>query len=392
MRLHLSKNSCQGQSFSEMHPKGISYGQLKDWFYQFSRRRLLMLVYIHIPYCDSKCHYCSFNTYVDKFDTREAYMHALYQQIVFELERFGAKENSIETLFIGGGTPSTVAPELYAPIFALLRPYLQKDAEITTEANPNSATKTWLEGMKELGVNRVSFGVQSFNAEKLKRLNRAHNPQQAKDAIAHAHTLGFKHISLDLIYNYQGDTESLLLKDIETAFTLPIDHISAYELTIEDGTKFASTPEVRQDDENLAFFVTEQIEARGFKAYEISNFGTYQSKHNKGYWEIKDYIGAGAGAVGFLKERRFYPQTAIEAYVENPLHISEEVLTEEELLTEKIFLGLRSDVGIEKASLSVAMIQRATLLCDEKKLSQTTTHFYNENFFLSDELSLYILG
>jgi len=351
-----------------------------------------MLLYIHIPYCDSKCHYCSFNTYVDKFDTREDYMHALYKQLSFELERFEAKKNSIETLFIGGGTPSTVSPELYAPLFKLLQPYLQKDAEITTEANPNSATKEWLSGMKDLGVNRVSFGVQSFNANKLKLLNRAHNPQQAKDAITHAHSLGFTHISLDLIYNYQGDTEALLLNDIENAFALPIDHISAYELTIEDGTKFSSTPEVRQEDENLAFFVTAQIEKRGFKAYEISNFGTYQSKHNKGYWEIKDYIGAGAGAVGFLKDRRFYPTTTIESYIENPLNITEEVLTQEELLTEKIFLGLRSDIGIEKSSLSTDMIQRANLLCDENKLSASTTHYYNENFFLSDEVSLYILG
>jgi len=351
-----------------------------------------MLLYIHIPYCDSKCHYCSFNTYVDKFDTREDYMHALYKQLSFELERFEAKKNSIETLFIGGGTPSTVSPELYAPLFKLLQTYLQKDAEITTEANPNSATKEWLSGMKDLGVNRVSFGVQSFNANKLKLLNRAHNPQQAKDAITHAHSLGFTHISLDLIYNYQGDTEALLLNDIENAFALPIDHISAYELTIEDGTKFSSTPEVRQEDENLAFFVTAQIEKRGFKAYEISNFGTYQSKHNKGYWEIKDYIGAGAGAVGFLKDRRFYPTTTIESYIENPLNITEEVLTQEELLTEKIFLGLRSDIGIEKSSLSTDMIQRANLLCDENKLSASTTHYYNENFFLSDEVSLYILG
>ena len=347
---------------------------------------------MHIPYCDSKCHYCSFNTYVDKFDTREAYMHALHKQILFELERFGATENSIETLFIGGGTPSTVAPELYAPLFELLNPYLQKEAEITTEANPNSATKAWLEGMRNLGVNRVSFGVQSFNADKLRLLNRAHNPQQAKDAIMHAKKLGFEHISLDLIYNYQGDTEALLLNDIETAFTLPIDHISAYELTIEEGTKFSATPEVRQEDENLAFFVTEQIEKRNFKAYEISNFGTYQSKHNKGYWEIKDYIGAGAGAVGFLKDRRFYPTTGIEAYIENPLNISEELLTIDELLTEKIFLGLRSNIGIVKSSLTSNMQQRADLLCEEKKLSATTTHYYNDNFFLSDELSLYILG
>lgn len=351
-----------------------------------------MLVYIHIPYCDSKCHYCSFNTYVDKFDTRQAYMKALYQQLAHELERFDAEEHSIETLFIGGGTPSTVAPELYAPLFTLLKPYLQKNAEITTEANPNSATKEWLRGMRTLGVNRVSFGVQSFDADKLKALNRAHDPQQAEDAIHHAKALGFEHLSLDLIYNYKGDTKTLLLRDIEHAFSLPIDHISAYELTIEDGTKFSATPEVRQENENLAFFVSDEIEKRGFKAYEISNFGTYQSSHNKGYWEIKDYIGAGAGAVGFLKDKRFYPQTGIEAYIENPLHITEEPLSEDELLTEKIFLGLRSIIGIEKSCLSDKMIGKANILCEEKKLLSTKTHYYNDDFFLSDELALYILG
>lgn len=351
-----------------------------------------MLIYLHIPYCDSKCHYCSFNTYVDKFETQSKYMKALHQQLTFELKRFDVKAQTIETLFIGGGTPSTVSPELYAPIFELLHPYLKKNAEITTEANPNSASKEWLEGMKKHGVNRVSFGVQSFHAQKLKALNRAHNPQQAKEAIHTAKELGFAHLSLDLIYNYQGDTKELLLNDISEAFSLPIDHISAYELTIEDGTKFSATPEVRQEDENLAFFVTDEIEKRGFKAYEISNFGTYQSRHNKGYWELKNYIGAGAGAVGFLKNRRYYPQTDIEAYVADPLNITEEALTPDELLTEKIFLGLRSNVGVEKSLLSEAMIKKANILCEKKKLLCDATHYYNTNFFLSDELALYILG
>lgn len=353
--------------------------------------KIPLLVYLHIPYCDSKCHYCSFNTYVDKFDTRNDYMQALYQQVSFELERFNVKPHSIETLFIGGGTPSTVDPELYQPIFDLLRPYLQDNAEITTEANPNSATKEWLEGMKKLGVNRVSFGVQSFNALKLKELNRAHNPEQAKNAIVQAKAIGFEHLSLDLIYNYQGDNKKLLLNDIEEAFNLPIDHISAYELTIEDGTKFSSTPEVRQENENLAFFVSKEIEKRGFKAYEISNFGTYQSKHNKGYWELKNYIGAGAGAVGFLKDTRYYPQTDIEKYIQDPLHITEEQLTADELLTEKIFLGLRSNIGIQKSLLPEKMATRADMLCEKKKLLNDATHYYNDNFFLSDELALYIL-
>jgi len=184
----------------------------------------------------------------------------------------------------------------------------------------------------------------------------------------------------------------LLESDIKQAFELPVDHISAYELTIEDGTKFSSTPEVAQEDENLAFFVSEEIRKRGFKAYEISNFGTYQSSHNKGYWELENYIGAGAGAVGFLRDTRFYPQTDIERYISDPLNITEEHLTADELLTEKIFLGLRSCIGIDKSILSDAMIQNAQFLCAEGKLKCNETHFYNENFFLSDELVLFILN
>ncbi len=351
-----------------------------------------MLAYLHIPYCDSKCHYCSFNSYVDKFDTRQAYMQALEKQLRFELERFSAKNGSIETLFIGGGTPSTVAPELYAPLFELLAPYLSGDAEITTEANPNSATKSWLSGMKQLGVNRVSFGVQSFDADKLGALNRAHTPEQAKKAIHTAHALGFEHLSLDLIYNFNGDTQALLEKDIETAFSLPIDHLSAYELTIESGTKFAATPQVRQENDSLAFFVAEQVKAHGFEHYEISNFGTWQSRHNLGYWELKDYIGAGAGAVGFLKNTRFYPQSGIEAYIADPLKTEEEHLSRNDLLTEAIFLGLRSRVGIDKTILPQAYLERAYTLVAEEKLTQTAERFYNPDFFIADALALYLLG
>jgi len=318
-------------------------------------------------------------------------MQALHRQLSYELKRFEAKENNIQTLFIGGGTPSTVLPELYAPIFELLKPYLQENAEITTEANPNSATREWLSGMKTLGVNRVSFGVQSFNENKLKELNRAHTPTQAKEAIRTAKNLGFKHLSLDLIYNYKSDTKELLSSDIEQAFELPIDHISAYELTIEDGTKFSSTPEVRQENEDLAFFVADEIQKRGFKHYEISNFGTYQSSHNKGYWKLEDYIGAGAGAVGFFKDTRYYPQTNIEFYINDPLNITEEHLTQDELLTEKIFLGLRSCIGIKKSILSAEMTKKAQILCKENKLIDDDTHYFNNNFFLSDELALFIL-
>jgi len=371
-----------------------------------------LLAYLHIPYCDSKCHYCAFNSYVGRFDTRPAYMEALHRQLTHELERFEATPGSIETLFIGGGTPSTVPPGLYAPIFDLLRPWLADDAEITTEANPNSASTEWLSGMHDLGVNRVSFGVQSFDPDKLRTLGRAHSPEQAKTAILAAHDLGIEHLSLDLIYNVHGDTETLLASDIEQAFALPIDHLSAYELTIESHTPFAETPEVRQTDDALAFFVAEQITQRGFEHYEISNFGHYQSRHNLGYWHLRDYIGAGAGAVGYKGLTsddmsrsdvssagltpvaygiRYYPPTDIDTYLRDPLNMTEEPLTPDDLLTERLFLGLRSRVGIDASRLTDPIRKRAEILLTENKLLFEKNRYVNPNFFLADELALFLL-
>ncbi len=318
-------------------------------------------------------------------------MISLKKQFKYELERFNVQAKQIETVFIGGGTPSTVDPTLYEPIFNILKPLLKENAEITSEANPNSATKAWLQGMYDLGVNRISFGVQSFNEQKLKALNRAHSPQQAITAVKTAHKIGFKNLSLDLIYNYEGDTKALLSHDISEAFKLPINHISAYELTIESGTKFASTPQVRQEDDELAFFVAKEITKRGFKHYEISNFGTYQSEHNKGYWHLKPYMGIGAGAVGFKSNVRYYPRTDIDLYIKEPLTIDEEELSQEELLTEQLFLGLRSNIGVDEHILNKAMKKRADFLVEKEKLLKENTTYKNNNYFIADELVLYIL-
>jgi len=149
---------------------------------------------------------------------------------------------------------------------------------------------------------------------------------------------------------------------------------------------------VRQENEALAFFVAEEIQKRGFTQYEISNFGRYQSRHNKGYWELKDYMGVGAGAVGFLKNTRFYPKTDIESYIAAPTTVSTEKLSGEELLTEKIFLGLRSCIGVERSFLSEPMLQKANLLLNEGKLHSRENTFYNKNYFLSDELALFLLS
>jgi oxygen-independent coproporphyrinogen-3 oxidase len=317
-------------------------------------------------------------------------MDTLLKQLHFELKRFEAHERSIETVFIGGGTPSTIAPELYAPLFQLLQPYLKENIEITSEANPNSATKQWLQGMYNLGVNRISFGVQSFNDDKLKLLNRAHNSKQAKRAINEAAQIGYKNLSLDLIYSVVGDTKALLTHDLNTALSLPINHLSAYALTIEEGTVFQKTPQMSQERLEITQWLFNTITSHGFEQYEISNFGRYRSVHNIGYWEHKAYIGLGCGAVGCLKETRFYPSTSLEHYIKNPLDIHEETLTPEDIKIEKIFLGLRSFVGIDKTILNAKETRQCDLLVHEHKLTCNGERYYNTEYLLSDELALFI--
>ncbi|MFA5234840.1 MAG: radical SAM family heme chaperone HemW [Sulfurimonas sp.] len=349
-----------------------------------------MLLYIHIPFCDSKCSYCAFNSYVDKFHLREGYMEALCTQLEFELERFKVGQKDIETLFIGGGTPSTVTPKLYEKLFEMLKPYLGENIEITSEANPNSASYEWLQGMHKLGVNRISFGVQSFDEKKLKVLNRAHNVDDAKEAILNAKKTGFENISLDLIYATLGDTKELLANDLKTAFSLPINHLSAYALTIEEGTPFEKKPHMSKEKISLTSWLFKEIADFGFEQYEISNFGSYRSRHNLGYWEYKDYIGLGSGAVGKLGLERYYPTNSVEEYIKNPLEIKTEHLTTEDKKMEQIFLGLRSCVGVSKTILNIDELKKATLLVQEKKLIIKNDTFYNNDYLLADEIALFI--
>ncbi len=317
-------------------------------------------------------------------------MDALLVQLEYELKRFNIKNPEIETVFIGGGTPSTVEPYMYKPLFDMLSPYLKDDIEITSEANPNSATSEWLSGMHELGVNRISFGVQSFNEEKLKVLNRAHKADDAKIAILNAKQIGFKNISLDLIYATYGDTKELLEYDLKTAFSLPINHLSAYALTIEEGTPFESKSYMSKEKLELTTWLFDSIISSGFKQYEISNFGSYQSTHNLGYWLYKDYIGLGSGAVGKLDLQRFYPTAIVEDYIKNPLDIKTENLSQEDKKIEQIFLGLRSSVGVSKEILNNDERKRADILVDEKKLFFKDGRFYNYDYLLSDEIALFL--
>lgn len=315
-------------------------------------------------------------------------MKAVVEQLHFELKKFNYEP--IETIFIGGGTPSTIAPELYIELFNVIKEYLENECEITVEANPNSATLEWLDGMQKLGVNRVSFGTQSFNDEKLKLLGRSHRASDAINAIKNASKVGFEHISLDLIYNVDGDTLELIKEDLQTSFSLPIDHISAYSLIIEEHTVFEKKEQMSKESEEITEYLFRTIKEHGFEHYEISNFGKYHSKHNIGYWKYKDYMGVGAGAVGFLKDERYYPLEDILSYIKTPLQQRIECLSEEDILIEKIFLGLRSYVGFSKEILTSEQLDRATLLVKEKKLLFKNDTFYNTNYLISDEIALFL--
>jgi oxygen-independent coproporphyrinogen-3 oxidase len=317
-------------------------------------------------------------------------MQACAKQLISELKIFKPKQKNIKSLFIGGGTPSTINPKLYAEFFKIIFPYLRKGAEITSEANPNSATKEWLEGMKKLGVNRISFGVQSFNEEKLKFLGRNHNKNQAIKSIKNAKLAGFENISLDLIYGTKLDTKELLQSDLNIAKSLPINHISAYSLTIEENTPFAKTPKVAVDSLDIAKNFTKEMQNSGFTQYEISNFGSYNSVHNLGYWEHDDYIGIGAGAVGFLRDKRFYPSKNIEDFIKSPHKKEVEHLSADDLHVEKIFLGLRSKIGINLGEFSKQERQNIEILSKEGKIKIKNNTIYNSDYFLSDEISLFI--
>lgn len=317
-------------------------------------------------------------------------MHHITTQLRFELEKFNAQKESITSLFIGGGTPSTISASWYEPFFNMITPYLSHDAEVTSEANPHSATQEWIQTMKALGVNRLSFGVQSFNAEKLTFLGRNHTPKIALKAIENAAKLGIKNISLDLIYGTTMDTPSLLKEDLKIASSLPLNHLSAYALTLEEETPFYTRSDVVNDSEKLAKDFVQAIIEAGFPQYEISNFGSYQSHHNKGYWKHQDYLGIGAGAVGFLKNRRFYPSKEIEAYIQNPLFQAVETLSMEDLHDETLFLGLRSNIGISLGEFSLKERERVDLLIRENKLTCKDNRVFNNDYFLSDEVALFI--
>jgi oxygen-independent coproporphyrinogen-3 oxidase len=337
------------------------------------------LLYIHIPFCDTKCPYCSFNSFTGLSSEKERYFDALLKQLEADTQRFGVSK--FKTIFFGGGTPSTVSPKYYEKLFKKLD--LSETVEITVEANPNSANEDWLKEMKNLGVNRLSLGVQSFQNEKLKYLGRNHSGKRAKDILEKAKRVGIERVSLDLIYGTKFDDRNFLEKEISELENLPIDHLSLYSLTIEEGTPFQKIGEKNFEKIAETEWLFEKI-SEDFPQYEISNFGN-PSIHNLGYWAGENYIGLGSGAVGFWNDFRYYPEKNPQKYIETPTQREIEKLSKEDLFFEKLFLGFRSKIGVLKSELNSEILKP---LLENGILFERENRIYNKNYLLADEVAL----
>ncbi|MGP1580581.1 MAG: radical SAM family heme chaperone HemW [Wolinella sp.] len=348
-----------------------------------------MLLYIHIPFCSHKCGYCSFASLPASKDLHAPYVRALCAQLEWELERFCARKQKITSVYIGGGTPSLIDSSLFAPLFERFSPFLDSCAEITIEANPLSVNLAWATNMRALGVNRVSLGVQSFFSDKLLWLERDHEVGAISRAIDSLQEAGIAQLSIDLLYDTPFDTRERLAQEIERACEFPIGHISAYSLTLEEGSRFyARGVKSGESSPKNAQFVREKLAEKGFTQYEVSNYTKdHISRHNLGYWESCEYIGVGAGAIGRIGSVRYAPHRDFKRYIAEPLWRENEYLSEEDLRFERLFLGLRSCVGINKKGLDKAKL---TALVNENKVRENGDKIVASDYFLADEIALYL--
>ena len=266
-------------------------------------------LYIHLPWCERKCPYCDFNSHTaGDSPPRDRYLDALLKDI--ELEAARANGRVIETVFIGGGTPSLFSGEEIGEIIDGVRSRLSlaDDAEITMEANPGTVEYGALGGYLEAGVNRLSIGAQSFDAGSLERLGRIHGPQEIVDAFNGAVDAGFDNINIDIMFALPGQTLEMAMSDVAAALALGPQHISYYQLTLEPNTVFHSQPPVGIPDDDLAWSIQQAgqaaLAAAGFVHYEVSAFGLAgrECRHNLNYWQFGDYLAVGAGAHGKLSD------------------------------------------------------------------------------------------
>ena len=324
-----------------------------------------LALYVHWPFCVSKCPYCDFNSHVRSSIDQDEWREALLKDLAHEAALL--PEHRLGSIFFGGGTPSLMEPATVEAIIAAAYDAwaVADDVEITLEANPNSAEAARFADLARAGVNRISLGIQSFDDADLAFLGRAHSSSDGLRAIEAAQS-AVRRVSFDLIYALPGDTEAQWSTALDRALGLGTEHLSLYQLTIEPGTRFA-TMVAKQEFEPLdadhaaALFelTQERTEAAGMPAYEISNHATpgAQSRHNLAYWRYQDYAGVGPGAhgrrTGMRTVRHKKPENFLSAVARNGHGLSEEAsLSRNEAAHEALVMGLRLAEGIDPAALA----------------------------------------
>ena len=349
--------------------------------------------YIHIHYCVKRCGYCDFNTYTPSelkiteglAQISNSYIDLLLMEIKAAKVQVGQSAN-VPSIFFGGGTPSLMQPDDIDRVISTIKSefILLPDAEITMECNPDTVTKESLAAFRAIGVNRVSFGMQSAVKHVLATLDRTHNPENLLQVTTWAKEVGFSEISVDLIYGTPGESLSDWQTSINAALTLPITHISAYALIVEEGTKLAAQikrGEVAQVDDDLTaekYLVADKaFTAAGFEWYELSNWAKSGSlsKHNLAYWLGDNWWGAGPGAHSHLNGKRFWnvkhPNLYKERVLANQSPVADsEVLEELQIESERLMLSLRLPSGVDKQSLNELQLAELSSYVESGHLDQ----------------------
>ena len=332
-------------------------------------------LYVHIPFCKRRCLYCDFFS-TTLLNRREEYVEALLTEIAQRKDEAG---EPVRTIYLGGGTPSTLSVLDIARILQAIG--TEGKTEITMELNPGDATPDYMRQLRKAGVNRLSIGIQSFQDELLQTIGRRHNAAQAIEAVRMAQDAGFDNLSIDLMYALPGQTMAQWQADIDTALRLNVQHISSYGLMYEEGTRLTQMRDSRQLDpideetENTMYdTLCERLKQAGYVHYEVSNFAMpgYEAKHNSSYWNHTPYIGIGAGAHSFVGRTRSWNPNDLDAYIrgiQNGTLLREsETLTDRDLYNERIMLGLRTNRGIAVSEL------RADRIATESILDNTRMH------------------
>lgn len=349
-------------------------------------------IYIHIPFCKQACHYCDFH-FSTSLKKKGALVLALVKELELRKDEF--KNQPVETIYFGGGTPSLLSnSELQLLIDAVYKNYkVSENPEITLEANPDDLSGIRIKELSNTAINRLSIGIQSFFEEDLRLMNRAHNLIEAKQCLEEA-TKYFDNISLDLIYGIPGLSHKRWLENMDTALSYNIPHISSYALTVEPKTaldSFIKKGIIPNVDDDLAeqqfYMLIEKLEANGFVHYELSNFGKvdYFSKNNSAYWQGKSYLGIGPSAHSFNGiERGWNVKNNIKyinAIKENRVPIEIETLSNTDKYNEYIMTGLRTiwGVSIEKVERDFGVNYKKYLL------EQATIHLKNDLLYLNDD-------